>query len=191
MKRLFDLFVVLVALILLSPILIIAFFIIFIADGFPVFYIQQRVGLNGEMFNLYKFRSMKKNSDKLGSTTFKNDDRIFLGGRFLRKYKIDELAQLLNVLKGEMSIVGPRPTVMEDFNKMTTAQKKRNIAVPGLTGLAQISGNTSLKWPERIKLDLEYIEKQSFLFDLQIIFKTFLMVLSDRIDSETNDEGEW
>ena len=191
MKRLFDLFVVLVALILLSPILIIAFFILFIADGFPVFYIQQRVGLNGEMFNLYKFRSMKKNSDKLGSTTFKNDDRIFLGGRFLRKYKIDELAQLLNVLKGEMSIVGPRPTVMEDFNKMTTAQKKRNIAVPGLTGLAQISGNTSLKWPERIKLDLEYIEKQSFLFDLQIIFKTFLMVLSDRIDSETNDEGEW
>jgi lipopolysaccharide/colanic/teichoic acid biosynthesis glycosyltransferase len=191
MKRLFDLFVVLVALILLSPIFIIAFFIIFIADGFPVFYIQQRVGLNGKMFNLYKFRSMKKNSDKLGSTTFKNDDRIFLGGRFLRKYKIDELAQLLNVLKGEMSIVGPRPTVMEDFNKMTTAQKKRNIAVPGLTGLAQISGNTSLKWPERIKLDLEYIEKQSFLFDLQIIFKTFLMVLSDRIDSETNDEGEW
>jgi lipopolysaccharide/colanic/teichoic acid biosynthesis glycosyltransferase len=191
MKRLFDLFVVLVALILLSPILISAFFIIFIADGFPVFYIQQRVGLNGKMFNLYKFRSMKKNSDKLGSTTFKNDDRIFLGGRFLRKYKIDELAQLLNVLKGEMSIVGPRPTVMEDFNKMTTAQKKRNIAVPGLTGLAQISGNTSLKWPERIKLDLEYIEKQSFLFDLQIIFKTFLMVLSDRIDSETNDEGEW
>jgi undecaprenyl phosphate N,N'-diacetylbacillosamine 1-phosphate transferase len=191
MKRLFDLFVVLVALILLSPILIIAFFIIFIADGFPVFYIQQRVGLNGKMFNLYKFRSMKKNSDKLGSTTFKNDDRIFLGGRFLRKYKIDELAQLLNVLKGEMSIVGPRPTVMEDFNKMTTAQKKRNIAVPGLTGLAQISGNTSLKWPERIKLDLEYIEKQSFLFDLQIIFKTFLMLLSDRIDSETNDEGEW
>ena len=191
MKRLFDLFVVLVALILLSPILIIAFFILFIADGFPVFYIQQRVGLNGEMFNLYKFRSMKKNSDKLGSTTFKNDDRIFLGGRFLRKYKIDELAQLLNVLKGEMSIVGPRPTVIEDYNKMTTAQKKRNIAVPGLTGLAQISGNTSLKWPERIKLDLEYIEKQSFLFDLQIIFKTFLMVLSDRIDSETNDEGEW
>jgi undecaprenyl phosphate N,N'-diacetylbacillosamine 1-phosphate transferase len=191
MKRLFDLFVVLVALILLSPIFIIAFFIIFIADGFPVFYIQQRVGLNGKMFNLYKFRSMKKNSDKLGSTTFKNDDRIFLGGRFLRKYKIDELAQLLNVLMGEMSIVGPRPTVMEDFNKMTTAQKKRNIAVPGLTGLAQISGNTSLKWPERIKLDLEYIEKQSFLFDLQIIFKTFLMLLSDRIDSETNDEGEW
>jgi lipopolysaccharide/colanic/teichoic acid biosynthesis glycosyltransferase len=191
MKRLFDLLVVLVALILLSSILIIAFFIIFIASGFPVFYIQQRVGLNGKMFNLYKFRSMKKNSDKLGSTTFKNDDRIFLGGRFLRKYKIDELAQLLNVLKGEMSIVGPRPTVMEDFNKMTTAQKKRNIAVPGLTGLAQISGNTFLKWPERIKLDLEYIEKKSFIYDLQIIFKTCAMVLSDKIDSESNDEGEW
>ena len=80
--------------------------------------------------------------------------------------------------------------ILNNTNDLT-AQEKRNIAVPGLTGLAQISGNTSLKWPERIKLDLEYIEKQSFLFDLQIIFKTFLMVLSDRIDSQTNDEGEW
>ena len=191
MKRLFDLLVVLVALILLLPIFTIAFFIVSIADGFPVFYIQQRVGLNGKIFNLYKFRSMKKDSDKLGPTTFKNDDRIFFGGGFLRKYKIDELAQLLNVLKGEMSIVGPRPTVIEDYNKMTTAQKKRSDVVPGLTGLAQISGNTFLKWPERIKLDLEYIEKQSFNYDLQIIFKTFLMVLSDKIDSETDDEGEW
>jgi len=191
MKRLFDLFIVLVALVLLSPFFVIAFLIVSLADGFPVFYIQQRVGLNGETFNLYKFRSMKKNSDKLGSTTFKNDNRIFFGGRFLRKYKIDELAQLLNVLKGEMSIVGPRPTVFEDYNKMTAEQKKRNIAVPGLTGLAQISGNTFLKWPERIKLDLAYIKKQSFIFDLKIIFKTFLMVFSNKIDSETNDEGEW
>ena len=134
---------------------------------------------------------MKKDSDKSSSTTFKDDDRIFFGGNFLRKYKIDELAQLLNVLKGEMSIVGPRPTVLQDYNKMTTEQKKRCEAIPGLTGLAQISGNTFLKWPERIKLDLEYIEKQSFVYDLQIIFKTFVMVLSDKIDSETNDEGEW
>ncbi len=190
-KRLFDLLVVLIALVLLLPIFVIAFLIVLIADGFPVFYIQQRVGLNGKIFNLYKFRSMKKDADKLGSTTFKDDDRIFFGGRFLRKYKIDELAQLLNVLKGEMSIVGPRPTVLEDYNKMTPEQKKRSIAIPGLTGLAQISGNTVLKWPERIKLDLEYIEKQSFIYDLQIIFKTFVMVLSDKIDSETNDEGEW
>jgi len=191
MKRLFDLLVVLISLILLSPILVIVFLVVSIADGFPVFYIQERVGLNGRIFKLYKFRSMKKGSDKSSSTTFKDDDRIFFGGNFLRKYKIDELAQLLNVLKGEMSIVGPRPTVFQDYNKMTTEQKKRCSAIPGLTGLAQISGNTFLKWPERIKLDLEYIEKQSFVYDLQIIFKTFVMVLSDRIDSETNDEGEW
>ena len=191
MKKIFDLSFALVALVLMFPFLVIAFSIVVIADGFPVFYIQQRVGLNGEIFNLYKFRSMKKESDKLGFTTFKDDDRIFFGGNFLRKYKIDELAQLLNVLKGEMSIVGPRPTVLEDYNKMTAEQKKRNIAIPGLTGLAQISGNTFLKWPERIKLDLEYIEKKSFIYDLQIIFKTCAMVLSDKIDSESNDEGEW
>ena len=163
MKRLFDLLVVFTAFLLLFPIFVIAFFIVLIADGFPIFYIQQRIGLNGKIFNLYKFRSMRKNSDKSGSTTFENDDRVFFGGGFLRKYKIDELAQLLNVFKGEMSIVGPRPTVLEDYNKMTIHQKLRNKITPGLTGLSQISGNTFLKWPERIRLDLKYIEKQSFV----------------------------
>ena len=191
MKRFFDLLIVLIAIILLLPVFLISFLIILISDGLPVFYSQKRVGLEGKFFNLYKFRSMKKGSDKFGSTTFSNDNRIFNGGRFLRKYKIDELAQLLNVLKGEMSIVGPRPTVLEDYNKMNKEQKKRNDAVPGLTGLAQISGNTFLTWPERIILDLEYIEKQSFIYDLQIIFKTFVMILSNKIDSETNEEGEW
>tara|TARA_B100000795_G_scaffold107137_1_gene79131 strand:- start:1861 stop:2439 length:579 start_codon:yes stop_codon:yes gene_type:complete len=191
MKRFFDLLVVMIALILLFPVFLTAFLIVFISDGLPVFYSQKRVGLDGEFFNLYKFRSMKRDSDKLGSTTFNNDNRIFHGGSFLRKYKIDELAQLLNVLRGEMSIVGPRPTVLLDYNKMTNEQKKRNDAVPGLTGLAQISGNTFLSWPERIILDLEYIEKQSFIYDLQIIFKTFVMILSNKIDSETKEEGEW
>ena len=191
MKRFFDLLVVLIAIILLFPVFLVSFLIVFVSDGLPVFYSQERVGLDGDFFNLYKFRSMKKGSDKFGSTTFSNDNRIFNGGRFLRKYKIDELAQLLNVLKGEMSIVGPRPTVLEDYNKMTKEQKKRNDAVPGLTGLAQISGNTFLTWPERVILDLEYIEKQSFIYDLQIIFKTFVMILSNKIDSETKEEGEW
>jgi undecaprenyl phosphate N,N'-diacetylbacillosamine 1-phosphate transferase len=191
MKRFFDLLVVLIALILLFPVFVISLLMVFIADGFPLFYIQKRVGLDGVFFNLYKFRSMKEGSDSFGSSTFSNDNRIFYGGSFLRKYKIDELAQLLNVLKGEMSIVGPRPTVSEDYNKMTIEQKKRNSVLPGLTGLAQISGNTFLTWPQRIILDLEYIENQSFVYDLQIIFKTFLMILSNKIDSEINEEGEW
>jgi undecaprenyl phosphate N,N'-diacetylbacillosamine 1-phosphate transferase len=191
MKRFFDLLVVLIALILLFPVFVISLLMVFIADGFPLFYIQKRVGLDGVFFNLYKFRSMKEGSDSFGSSTFSNDNRIFYGGCFLRKYKIDELAQLLNVLKGEMSIVGPRPTVSEDYNKMTIEQKKRNSVLPGLTGLAQISGNTFLTWPQRIILDLEYIENQSFVYDLQIIFKTFLMILSNKIDSEINEEGEW
>jgi len=134
---------------------------------------------------------MKKEADKLGSTTFKDDERIFKAGRFLRKYKIDELAQIFNVLKADMSIVGPRPTVLDDYKKMSDTQKKRSDVVPGLTGLAQISGNTFLTWPERIKLDLEYIEKQNFFYDLNIIVKTFIMILSDKIDSDTNDGGEW
>jgi len=191
MKRLFDLLVVLIALTLLSPVFMLSVLIILISDGLPLLYIQKRVGLDGKFFNLYKLRSMKKNSDKFGFTTFSNDIRILRGGKFLRKYKIDELAQLLNVLKGEMSVVGPRPTVLYDYNKMTKEQKKRNTVLPGLTGLAQISGNTSLLWPERIILDLEYIEKQSFIYDLQIIFKTFVMVLLNKINSETNVEGEW
>lgn len=191
MKRFFDLLVVLIAIILLFPVFLISFLIVLISDGLPIFYSQKRVGLDGKFFNLYKFRSMKKGSDKFGSTTFINDNRIFYGGNFLRKYKIDELPQLINVLRGEMSIVGPRPTVLEDYSKMTKEQKKRNTVLPGLTGLAQISGNTFLTWPERIILDLEYIEKQSFIYDLQIMFKTFVMIVSNKIDSETNDEGEW
>jgi undecaprenyl phosphate N,N'-diacetylbacillosamine 1-phosphate transferase len=191
MKRFFDLLVVLIAIILLFPVFLISFLIVLISDGLPIFYSQKRVGLDGKFCNLYKFRSMKKGSDKFGSTTFINDNRIFYGGNFLRKYKIDELPQLINVLRGEMSIVGPRPTVLEDYSKMTKEQKKRNDAVPGLTGLAQISGNTFLTWRERIILDLEYIERQSFIYDLQIMFKTFVMIVSNKIDSETNDEGEW
>jgi undecaprenyl phosphate N,N'-diacetylbacillosamine 1-phosphate transferase len=191
MKRFFDLLVVLIAIILLFPVFLISFLIVLISDGLPIFYSQKRVGLDGKFFNLYKFRSMKKGSDKFGSTTFINDNRIFYGGNFLRKYKIDELPQLINVLRGEMSIVGPRPTVLEDYSKMTKEQKKRNDAVPGLTGLAQISGNTFLTWTERIILDLEYIERQSFIYDLQIMFKTFVMIVSNKIDSETNEEGEW
>ena len=114
MNRLFDLLVALIALILLSPIFILAILIVFISDGLPIFYTQERVGRHGKSFNLYKFRSMKVSADKVSLTTFKDDARIFKGGRFLRKYKIDELAQLFNVLKLEMSIVGPRPTVLED-----------------------------------------------------------------------------
>ena len=191
MKRLFDLLIALIALILLSPIFILAILIVFISDGLPIFYTQARVGKHGKLFTLYKFRSMKVSADKMSFTTFKDDARIFKAGRFLRKYKIDELAQLFNVFKADMAIVGPRPTVLEDYNKMTLEQKKRSDILPGLTGLAQISGNTSLKWPERIKFDLEYIQKKNFIYDLRIICKTGIMILNNKIDSNTNDEGEW
>ena len=119
MKRIFDIIISSFLLILCFPVFLLVFFIILFNDGTPIFFKQQRVGLNGILFNIYKFRSMKVNSQKFGTTTYKNDFRIFSGGRFLRKYKIDELPQLINVLRGEMSLVGPRPTVLDDYRKMS------------------------------------------------------------------------
>ena len=150
-KRIFDIIVTLVLILCFFPLFMLAVLIVFLNDGAPVLYKQERIGLNGRFFNLYKFRTMKIGAEKDGTTTYKDDHRIFFGAKILRKYKIDELPQLINVLKAEMSLVGPRPTVLTDYNKMTSNQKKRNEILPGLTGLAQISGNTSLKRPDRIK----------------------------------------
>ena len=191
MKRLFDLFISAIGLLLLSPVFILIAIIIFVEDGLPILYVQERVGINGKLFNLYKFRSMYREADRFSYTTFKDDERIFKAGKVLRKYKIDELAQLFNVLKGDMSVVGPRPTVLEDYQKMTIGQKKRFDILPGLTGLAQVSGNTALKWPDRIRFDLEYIAKRNFLYDCGIIFQTVILILSNKIETNTNNDGEW
>ena len=117
--------------------------------------------------------------------------RIYPGGEILRKYKIDELPQLLNVFLGDMSIIGPRPTVLDDYKKMNYQQKARVKVRPGLSGLSQVSGNTSLKWPERIKKDLEYIENISFMTDLKIIFQTLIIIIRGRADTHPIGEDEW
>lgn len=125
------------------------------------------------------------------NTTQLNDPRVFRFGHFLRKYKIDELPQLINVLRGEMSLVGPRPTSIEDVKKMNNLQKGRHSFKPGMTGLAQISGNTSLKWDERIEFDLYYINNWSFYLDIKIMLKTFIQVISGNADTHPNGENEW
>lgn len=190
-KRIFDFVVSLFLLVLLFPLFIFGIVIVFINDGSPIFYKQERVGLDGIVFHLYKFRSMKVDSDRFGTTTYKYDNRVFFGGKLLRRYKIDELPQLINVLRGEMSLVGPRPTVLEDYNKMDKEQKLRNNILPGLTGLAQISGNTNLKWPDRIKCDLYYLEHHNLFIDVKIIFITFFKLVINSVDHDAIDFNEW
>mgnify|MGYP006410263951 CR=1 FL=1 len=190
-KRVFDFLFASSLLVALLPLFIVFSLMIVLLDGLPIFFMQDRIGKNGNVFKIYKFRTMKNDADSSGTVTYKDDSRIIKGGSFIRKFKIDEMVQLLNVVSGDMSIIGPRPTVAYDFNKMNSKQRTRVNVRPGLTGLAQISGNTSLTWPDRIKYDLAYINNISFLSDLKIIFLTFSKVISNSIDSNPPASGEW
>lgn len=194
MKRLFDIFSSAIVLVLLSPLLILLALAITIDSKGGVFYKQERIGKNGKAFMLYKFRSMRTGADRKGLITVgSNDDRTTKVGRFIRKYKLDELPQLINILKNEMSVVGPRPEV-EKYVRLYTAEQRKVLSVkPGLTDLASlayINENEILGkaahpektyveqiMPAKLRLNLEYIEKQSFWFDLKIIAKTVLRIL--------------
>lgn len=181
---------------LIAPILAIIALLIILNDGFPVIFQQNRVGKNGKFFKMYKFRSMVKNSEEILKTDevlyekyIKNgfklnateDIRILPFGNFIRKTSIDELPQFINVLKGEMSVVGPRPVVGEELDILygENANKYKSVK-PGVTGLWQVSGRSNLKGDQRVKLDLEGIEKKSLKFDIYIIFKTIMEVLRRR-----------
>jgi len=190
-KRIFDICLSLIAVVALSPLFITGFILVFIGDGRPFFFTQTRIGQNLKSFELYKFRSMKKNTEHLGSVSHENDPRYFWGSKLIRKSKIDELPQIFNILKGDMSIVGPRPTVQEDYDKMTKQQKQRAAIKPGLTGLAQISGGQSMLWPERIKLDLAYHKQLSFLTDCKIIIRTAFLWTGNKLDTPPPKNGEW
>ena len=157
----------------------------------PVLYRQERVGLRGTTFHVYKFRTMHQGAEASGAVTLKDDDRLVRGARLIRKLKLDELPQLLNVLQGTMALVGPRPTVREDYERMDPEQRERFSVRPGLTGLAQISGNTSLPWPQRIELDLAYIRSRNLRTDLSIIVRTVSLVLSGNADTHPPTSDEW
>lgn len=159
----------------------------------PLLFIQPRVGLREKVFRIYKFRTMHVGSDIhcFGSVTTRNDPRLILGARLLRKFKIDELPQLMNVLNGTMSLVGPRPTVESDYGRMTPEQRTRAAVKPGLTGLAQINGGAMLSWPQRIDLDLKYIREYHLGLDLAILFKTLFLVLSGTADENPESCDEW
>ena len=169
----------LILLIILSPIFIIVALIILIEDGIPVFFTQKRVGINYSFFNIYKFRSMKKNTPNVATHLLENPDQYLLKiGKFIRKTSLDELPNLINIIKGEMVFVGPRPALFNqndlmEFRVATGVSKLK----PGITGWAQINGRDEISIAQKVQLEQEYLYKKSFLFDVEIIIKTFTNVL--------------
>lgn len=177
MKRLFDFILSLLSLLILSPLLLISGLLVSLTSKGPVFFKQGRLGKNGNVFKLYKFRTMTHKKRESKEQVFGSNPEVTFVGKFLRRLKIDELPQLINVLKGDMSFVGPRPCLPELKEEFDENGKLRLKVRPGLSGLAQINGNIYLSWPERWKYDAEYVMHQSFILDLKIIFKTFLIVI--------------
>jgi len=177
MKRAFDILVSLVLLLILSWLLAAIGIGIRLSSPGPVIYRQLRAGKDGHPFTLFKFRSMHTATAVQTHETWKGDSRVFLLGRFLREYHLDELPQLWNVLVGDMSLVGPRPTLLSQVERYTNHERGRLKVRPGITGLAQVSGNNELDWDQRIEVDLEYVEHASFLLDLRILWRTLRTVL--------------
>ncbi|RMD91943.1 MAG: sugar transferase [Calditrichaeota bacterium] len=180
-KRIFDLFVATFLLIIFSPLfLLIAFFIKIDSSG-PIFYKHSRVGKDGNYFLMWKFRTMKKDADKIGpNLTQDNDPRITRIGKWLRRLSLDELPQLINVLRGEMSIVGPRPEIPEIVKTYTDQQKRALSVKPGITGLSQVNGRDDLPINEKLQYELEYVDHFSFILDLKILLKTIPAIVSAR-----------
>ncbi len=200
-KRFCDFTVSLVALIVLSPLFAVVAIAIKLDSKGPVIFKQERLGFGGNVFLIYKFRSMCVGAEQTGTGqySFEGDPRVTKVGRFLRATSIDELPQLLNVLKGEMSIVGFRPPLtyhpwpIEEYTKY---QKRMFLVKPGITGWAQVNGRKEVEWHERIRLNVYYVENMSLLLDIRIVFMTFINVLKNKdnmsskatVDCETADE---
>lgn len=175
LNRIFALFLFFV----LLPIIIIVAFVIFIEDGFPVFFTQKRVGINYSFFKIYKFRSMKKNTPNVATHLLHNPNQYLLKtGKFIRKTSLDELPNIINIIKGEMVFVGPRPALynQDDLMQFRVATGVSKLK-PGITGWAQINGRDEMSIAQKVQLEKEYLYKKSFLFDLEIMLKTFTNVL--------------
>ena len=179
LKRGVDLGSALVALILLSPLLLLSAVFVYLEDRGPILFTQERVGQGGRSFRVFKFRSMQVNSTPVEEMGQVREDHpmVTRTGRVLRRLKIDELPQLLNVLRGDMSLVGPRPTIREQVERYDAYERRRLSAFPGVTGWAQINGNTRLEWSERILLDVWYVEHWSFWLDMKILVQTIQVIL--------------
>lgn len=185
-KRPMDFILALIALIVLFPVLIIIAILVKINLGSPVIFKQQRPGLNEKIFTLYKFRTMADIRDKNGKL-LPDNQRLTRFGKFLRSTSLDELPELYNILKGDMSFVGPRPLLVEYLPLYNQLQRRRHEVRPGLTGLAQVNGRNAISWDQKFKLDVEYVDNVSFIGDLKIIILTFKKVLMrEGISSENS-----
>lgn len=181
-RRAFDIASAAFALALASPLLIVAMLAIRLESRGPAIYRQRRVGKDGRPFDLLKLRTMVDGAEHIGAglSINENDSRITRVGAMLRRASLDELPNLVNVLRGEMSVIGPRPTIPVQVAQYTPRQLRRLEVKPGITGWAQVNGRTSLPWPQRIELDLHYIEHRSFSLDLEILRRTATLVFSGR-----------
>ncbi len=192
-KRIFDLAVAGIGAIVLSPLVLLAGLTILWADGWPVLFSQSRIGLGNKPFKLYKLRTMVRGAEKMsgGTVTITEDQRVLPFAGLIRFTKLDEAPQILNVLNGTMSIVGPRPTTPNDVERMSDAQRRRHDVLPGLTGLAQVNGNTHLRWPARIEYDLAYRNNWSPWLDFYIVMQTGFLILAGRADLRPIYADEW
>jgi lipopolysaccharide/colanic/teichoic acid biosynthesis glycosyltransferase len=179
-SRALDVVLSAVLLVVTAPFLALAALAIRLESRGPVFYRQRRVGLNGRPFQLWKLRTMVPGAESMGAGIYvlEGDPRITRVGRMLRRFSFDELPNLVNVLQGDMAMVGPRPTVQEQVDRYTERQRRRLDVKPGITGWAQINGRASLPWPERIELDVWYVEHRSLRLDLRILARTARMLAS-------------
>lgn len=186
-KRIIDFIIVFFALLLLSPILIIiSVWLHFANKGAGVFFTQERPGKDGKIFKVIKFKSMTDERDEKGEL-LPNEQRITKVGAFIRKTSIDELPQLLNVLKGDMSLIGPRPLRVDYLPLYSKEQARRHNVRPGITGWAQINGRNAISWTKKFELDVWYVDHISFALDLKIIFKTLMKVIK-RADINSSEE---
>ena len=185
-KPFFDFLIALFLLIILSPIIIITAILLFFTNHGLVLFMQQRPGLNCKPFNIIKFKTMRDSFFKNGQP-LPDDERLTKIGKLIRSTSIDELLQLINVIKGEMSLIGPRPLMMQYISRYNSHQIKRQNVKPGITGWAQVNGRNSIKWDEKFFFDVEYVEKISFMLDIKILYLTFFNVIKrDGINTTNN-----
>ena len=176
-KRVFDLFLVLLSLPLILPIYLLLVLLVLAKFNSPILFKQSRPGLHGKIFNIYKFRSMTNESDKEG-VLLSDDLRLTKFGKLLRSTSLDELPSLWNVLKGEMSLVGPRPLLVEYLPLYSSKQARRHEVKPGITGWAQVNGRNAISWDEKFDLDVWYVDNQSTLLDIKILYMTIIKVIT-------------
>ncbi len=190
-KSFIDFFTALIGFVLISPVFLIVLILLFINNNGKPFFFQKRPGKNGKIFNVIKFKTMTDKMDKEGNL-LPDSERLTNTGKFVRKTSLDELPQLINVLKGDMSLIGPRPLLPEYLDLYTPTQSKRHDVKPGITGWAQVNGRNAISWNKKFELDVWYVENISFKLDIQILFKTVSKVIKSEginaIDAVTTEK---